>query len=97
MKISKSKIEWRKEKDSLGWFTSKGDIYLLCPFHKERTPSCVIHQRTNKYYICYGCGRCGSIRDLNRKYNLPRNIIFTNNNPNWELDNPMFPCMVNLT
>ena len=92
--ISNTKAVYRKSKTSIGYKTKKGDIYLLCPFHGEKTPSCVIHTRTHTYFHCYGCGKSGGLRELERKIKIPMvnrnrgNTIFYDN---WELDNPELP------
>lgn len=36
---------------------------VLCPFHSEQTPSCVIYAEL-MYYRCFGCGRHGHISEL---------------------------------
>ena len=33
------------------------NVYILCPFHEEKTPSLCINTRINRYH-CFGCG-CG--------------------------------------
>lgn len=39
--------------------TRKGkDLWGVCPFHKERTPSFVVHDDTGRYH-CFGCGAGG--------------------------------------
>lgn len=38
------------------------DIVLLCPFHAEKTPSCVITPSKNLYH-CFGCNAGGSVLD----------------------------------
>lgn len=38
------------------------DVVLLCPFHDEKTPSCVISPDKNLYH-CFGCGMGGSVLD----------------------------------
>ncbi|MDX4947324.1 CHC2 zinc finger domain-containing protein, partial [Providencia manganoxydans] len=38
------------------------DVVLLCPFHDEKTPSCVISPDKNLYH-CFGCGAGGSVLD----------------------------------
>ena len=35
-----------------------GKISVLCPYHKEKTPSCVIDLVRNKFH-CLGCGAEG--------------------------------------
>lgn len=32
----------------------------LCPFHLEKTPSCVVYQETQSFY-CFGCGAGGDV------------------------------------
>jgi len=89
--IANTKSDYKKDINYIGWKTKKGDIYLLCPFHKEKTPSCVIHARTLSYFHCYGCGKSGGLKHLEKFINIPlvnnnrRSTIFY---PNWELDNP---------
>jgi hypothetical protein len=34
---------------------------IHCPYHKERTPSCVLYV---DHYVCYGCGARGALSDL---------------------------------
>ncbi|PVZ84726.1 DNA primase [Serratia sp. S1B] len=38
------------------------DYVTLCPFHREKTPSCVISPEKNLYH-CFGCGAAGSVLD----------------------------------
>lgn len=76
MILSKSKKSYFKSKysiGSIGWKTGRGDIYLLCPFHNEKTPSCAIHAATPKYFHCYGCGVSGESKKLFKrmKINIP--------------------------
>jgi DNA primase len=94
IKISPSKSLYKKSKGSIGYFTGRGDIYLICPFHKEKWPSCVIHAATSKYYKCYGCGRNGRIRDIVRKYRLTWNQVYPDKCKNFELENPYFSFMM---
>jgi DNA primase len=35
---------------------------ISCPFHEEKTPSCMVFQ--NDTYRCFGCGRKGSQKQL---------------------------------
>jgi hypothetical protein len=86
--ISSSKSEHYKTPNSKGWMTKRGDIYLLCPFHIEKTPSCVIHIRTSKYFHCYGCGKSGKSKRLNKLFKIPN---IPNRGSQWELDNPELP------
>ncbi|MCO7262635.1 CHC2 zinc finger domain-containing protein [Dickeya zeae] len=38
------------------------DVVVLCPFHQENTPSCVISPEKNLYH-CFGCDAGGSVLD----------------------------------
>ncbi|KFX23261.1 DNA primase [Pectobacterium atrosepticum] len=38
------------------------DVVVLCPFHQEKTPSCVISPEKNLYH-CFGCDAGGSVLD----------------------------------
>lgn len=39
----------------------KGNHYkLLCPFHDDNNPSCVIY-KDSEYYQCYACGEKGDV------------------------------------
>lgn len=43
--------------------TKQGKDYVVCcPFHEEKTPSCVISPKTN-LFNCFGCGAGGSVID----------------------------------
>lgn len=42
------------------------DLKGLCPLHKERTPSFVVH---DKYWKCFGCGESGDVIDLAARLN----------------------------
>ncbi|WP_168426722.1 CHC2 zinc finger domain-containing protein [Erwinia amylovora] len=63
------------------------DLVLLCPFHQEQTPSCVISPAKNLYH-CFGCGAAGSVVDWMMKtesFSLPRAVLrlreFAGHNP----------------
>ncbi|EIW3218120.1 toprim domain-containing protein [Salmonella enterica subsp. enterica serovar Agbeni] len=43
-------------------FKKGHDFTVLCPFHDEKTPSCVITPEKNLYH-CFGCGAGGSVID----------------------------------
>ncbi|MGK4332233.1 CHC2 zinc finger domain-containing protein [Lonsdalea quercina] len=38
------------------------DVVVLCPFHQEKTPSCVLSPEKNLYH-CFGCNAGGSVLD----------------------------------
>lgn len=38
------------------------DLALCCPFHADKTPSCIISQASN-LFNCFGCGAGGSVID----------------------------------
>ena len=40
---------------------------VLCPFHEEKTPSCVI-DLNKKTYHCMGCGKKGKLDDFTIAY-----------------------------
>ena len=42
------------------------DVFALCPFHPEKTPSFKINDRTGRYH-CFGCGADGDAIDLVQK------------------------------
>jgi DNA primase len=42
------------------------DVVLCCPFHVEKTPSCVITPSKNLFH-CFGCGAAGSVLDWVQK------------------------------
>lgn len=42
---------------------------ILCPFHEERTPSCVIYATQ---YVCFGCGKRGPVSELNMPNYAPK-------------------------
>ena len=50
------------------WFDSRADKpqqkkLILCPFHDEKTPSCVVDLVRGRYH-CLGCGRVGPATEL---------------------------------
>ncbi len=89
--ISETKSDYKKSKDSIGWKTKRGDIYMLCPFHKEKTPSCVLNTRNPRNFICYGCGKTGGLRELSRKTKI--NILYFKGQipEKFLLENPELP------
>ncbi|MFP1727462.1 CHC2 zinc finger domain-containing protein [Lonsdalea quercina] len=49
----------------------------LCPFHQEKTPSCVITPSKNLYH-CFGCGASGSVLDWlqhTEKLTYPQTLV----------------------
>ena len=38
------------------------DSVVRCPFHDDKTPSCIISSKTNLFH-CFGCGAAGSVID----------------------------------
>ncbi|UYA60270.1 DNA primase, phage associated [Pectobacterium sp. F1-1] len=54
------------------------DSYVcLCPFHREKTPSCVITPSKNLYH-CFGCGASGSVLDWlqhTEKLTYPQTLV----------------------
>lgn len=43
-----------------------GNFIVSCPFHNEKTPSCHIYSKANKYH-CFGCGEHGDPISFVRK------------------------------
>ena len=39
---------------------ANGIYMVLCPYHKEKTPSCIINTKTMIFH-CFGCGKRGEI------------------------------------
>jgi hypothetical protein len=47
-----------------------GRIWISCPFHNEKTPSCTINtDGATEFFHCFGCGKSGSIIDFYVNYN----------------------------
>lgn len=44
-----------------------GDYTMLCPFHKEKSPSLRINAKNN-YFKCFGCGKGGDVIRLYQLY-----------------------------
>ena len=40
-----------------------GYFKCRCPFHQEKTASCVVHDRPENYFKCFGCDAGGSVFD----------------------------------
>lgn len=49
--------------------------FILCPFHKEKTPSFSFNLE-KKCYHCFGCGVSGNLYNLLKKINIKNNIVF---------------------
>ncbi len=70
-RISESELDRLKSEISLlDWVRGEGlsvqpqgkDWVVLCPFHEEKTPSCVITPSKNLFH-CFGCGSGGTLID----------------------------------
>lgn len=46
-------------KENLEYQIINDKIYVSCPFHGEKTPSCIIHEHG---FYCFGCGEKGNYR-----------------------------------
>ena len=48
--------------DPIDWYTARGEgnFAILCPFHYEETPSCMIMPKKGSFH-CIGCGANGVI------------------------------------
>ena len=78
--IATNKQEFKNSKKAIGYRT-KSAVYILCPFHNEKTPSMRITEKHGCF--CYGCGsrvphaRMGQIlkdEHIKRKQYVPRLI-----------------------
>ncbi|GAB2191565.1 hypothetical protein MAH1_31780 [Sessilibacter sp. MAH1] len=60
----KSEVSLLRLVESQGYtVTKQGKDYVVsCPFHEEKTASCVISPKTNLFH-CFGCGAGGSVID----------------------------------
>lgn len=60
-------VEWKPLLELLGiqiaQVRSTGAIYALCPFHNEKTPSCVFWPKSGRFQ-CHGCGFGGDKIDF---------------------------------
>ena len=56
--LARSKSHYRRTPGMAGW-TQGRNIYFRCPFHRERTPSCVWVSR-KRIFHCFGCGKAGT-------------------------------------
>ena len=64
----KREVSLLKLAESQGYTLKKQgkDYAVLCPFHEEKTPSCMISPTKNVYH-CFGCGAKGSVIDWTMK------------------------------
>lgn len=60
--LASSKSECMRDRKFWGW-TQKDKTYLRCPFHQERTPSCV-YVGERKFFYCFGCAKGGDLETL---------------------------------
>ncbi len=46
----------------IDWYAAHGEnnFAILCPFHEEQTPSCIIMPKKGTFH-CIGCGTQGNI------------------------------------
>jgi DNA primase len=60
----KGKVSLVRLAESQGYLLTKQgkDFVLCCPFHDDKTPSCVISPKSN-LFNCFGCGAGGSVID----------------------------------
>ena len=49
-----------------GMSEARNNFPILCPFRKEKTPSCFLYE---DHYHCYGCEEHGDIIDAHMKLN----------------------------
>lgn len=60
--LARSKGDWRKTPGAEGWCQAD-KTYMRCPFHYEKTPSCVwVGER--RFFHCFGCGKSGGLQEL---------------------------------
>lgn len=73
---------------------------ILCPFHKEKTPSCVLYEER---YHCYGCGKNGPLEELpgeyhagkqtkRKKTNIFRDLAYIRDLPRHSIRGLSLPC-----
>lgn len=53
-----------KTMKDLGFKKAGFNWKICCPYHKEKTPSCIV---SGDYYHCFGCGKHGDSKDLIEK------------------------------
>ena len=60
----KSEVSLVRLAESQGYTLKKQgkDFALCCPFHEDKTPSCIISPKSN-LFNCFGCGAGGSVID----------------------------------
>lgn len=88
--------QWRPVLTKLGIsFTerSTGVFVILCPFHKERTPSMHLWPRSGRYH-CHGCHSGGTIEEFVLHHGLPldRFLRAPLNDPNQLLMESILPA-----
>lgn len=75
VKAEVSIAEYAESKGAV--FRDSGNGYLQCscifPEHKDRNPSFTVYRDSNRFY-CYGCGRGGSVIDLEMKLSDVSNV-----------------------
>jgi len=70
---------------------STGVLVILCPFHKERTPSLHCWPKSGRYH-CFGCHHSGTIEEFVEQHGLPQDRLYRAplNDPN-QLDFWTYP------
>jgi hypothetical protein len=73
LKISSSKSAFRIERSD-GYYNQKGQAYINCPFHREKTPSLWVTLENN--FHCFGCGKSGTHRQLGSAIKNPPRLNY---------------------
>jgi DNA primase len=64
IKRLKSEVSLSRLVEGQGYTLQKQgkDYAVCCPFHDDKTPSCIISPKSN-LFNCFGCGTGGSVID----------------------------------
>jgi len=66
----------------------RAELFWLCPFHNEKTPSFSVHA-TRQFYHCFGCGASGDVFSFVQKL---ENITFPEAVRLNRAEARLFPC-----